>query len=74
MRLTAESNLQNISLIFFHSYVFLFTAEDHGSEGTNSAAVIVLSLLSGILCLAIIGYFVYHRRRVLGTSAEPLRL
>ena len=54
----------------FHCNVF--PAIEHGGEGTNSTAVIILSLLSGILCLSIIGYFVYHRRRVSGASEEPL--
>ena len=65
----------NISLIFFHCHFFLFLEMHYeGEKGGTTTALIALSVMSAILCLSIVGCFVYHRRRVSGARTESLIL
>ena len=64
----------NISLIFFHCHIFLVLEMHYGGEKGGDTALIALSVMSAILCLSIVGCFVYHRRRVSGARTESLIL
>lgn len=72
-----KSNLCLIAFIYLSFYrvpalsfdtcvVLLVIKERRENDEDNNVAVIVLSFVSGFLCLGIFVCFVYHKRRVSG--------
>lgn len=72
-----KSNLCLLAFIYLSFYrvpalsfdtcvIFLVIIERRENDEDNNVAVIVLSFVSGFLCLGIFVCFVYHKRRVSG--------